>query len=348
MGPIRALLCFSLLLLLIAAPTQPVFGQDRESCGIAVENAETYYRDGDFEDAVRLLEPCIDSGQIPDDLIVPGHRYMALARLQLGDIAGARLAVLRMVAREPAYEADAVQDPPAYQALVRTVRDQLDDPAFSQELEEQRLERVRREQDAQTASVPTIALYRQRRAVTLVAHTGLSSYGGERGVEVASPLADFVENAGLAVAFGMAYNVSPYFSIDLEYGASGLPTAHNQKYSRGDPAFPEVSSEESSSVLHTITTSVLARFLPLRPASPFARLGGGYGFMHVNDAANGAAIIDLGVGVDLRLAPTVGLLAELRPRFVFPADAIDLVDRSGRSDLVTSFRVGVSWQVAGL
>lgn len=329
--------CVAAVLLCIGATD--ALAQSVEPCREEVERAEEHYRDGDFEEAERLLVPCLDQALMSDSVAVRGYRILAQAKLQTGDIAGARRAVLRVFARNPGYRSDPVQDPPAYQALVETVRQQLDDPAFVADLEQVRRQRVAAEPDPRE-----LPEYRAVGRFFLQAGLGSNSYGGERGVDAGSRFSEFTQNAGLAFSLAAGYNVSDYVSVVLSYDPGRLPTVLNEEWWR----FPDIDQEESSTWLHTLNGSVVTRVLPRRLATPYLRGGVGASFIRINEARRGGVAFDLGLGVDVAAAPSIGLHAEMVARYTFPGDAIDTVDNAGTFDLVSLLRAGISWNVGSV
>src|SRR5690625_7000457 len=81
----------------------------------------------------------------------------------------------------------------------------------------------------------------------------------------------------------------------------------------------------------------MVRILPEFLASPY--LSGGVGLVlgRINDSVRSGFATDLGIGVETMVTRDVAINGGLGVRFVFPGDAVDLVDRSGsRSEEHTS------------
>ncbi len=328
--------CIALFLFTI--PRGDLLAQNVGQCEEEINRAEEHYRDGEFEEAELLLLPCLDEAMMSDELAVRGYRILAQSQLQTGNIAGARRAVLRVFARDPDYRTDPVQDPPAYQALVETVRQQLDDPAFEADLEQ-----VIR---ARAASVPPPAdlpAFRATGHFFLQLMVGANSYGGERGTEGSSTFTEFADNAGPSFTLLGGYNANDYIALNISYDFGRYTTISNFK--RG---FAEIDPDISSSWLHTFSGSVVARFLPSRLATPYLRGGVGGSMIRVNDEMRGAVALDVGLGGDIAVSRTVGLFAEVGARYTLPGDAIDLVDRSRDFDFLSLIRAGISWNVGSI
>lgn len=328
-----------IVLFLFWMPLEDLQAQNLEACEAEILRAEEYYRDGEFEQAEQLLTPCLDGAVMSDELAVRGYRILAQSNLQTGNIAGARRAVLRVFARQPGYRADPVQDPPAYQALVETVRQQLDDPGFEADLE-----RVLRDRTPPPPAPPPVPAYRTAGHFYLQLATGANSYGGERGTEGSTFFAEFADNAGPTFTVAGGFNATNYLALTAGYDFGRFPTITNQK----SPAFPEIDPDVSSAWLHTLSGGVVARFLPTRLATPYVRGGVGASLIRLNDEMRSAVALDVGLGADIATSRTFGLFAEIGVRYALPGDAIDLVDRSGEHDILSLLRAGVSWNVGSI
>lgn len=309
-------------------------------CASEVVEAEDMYRDGRFEEAVRLLSDCLDVRTgIDAETAVRGYRLLGLARLQTGDIAGARIAVLRVFARDPDYEADPVFDPPGYQALVETVRHQLADRGFQEEMED--LRPALREPSLPPAVPET---YRVQGAVSIRGFTGLSSYGGDRGWPEDNQFVEFTSNAGALLGLAVSFNLHEYAGLYLYYETAYTPSLFERRAS----AFPEVDPATSSRWIQTMGLQATGHLLPRMSASPYLRVGPGLAIARLNDEVRTGTSLDVTAGVDFRLRHDVGLFAEAGARWVFPGDAMDLVAWNLDYDLFTQLRIGAHWRVGRL
>lgn len=317
---------------------QDAAAQTVEPCEVEVDRAEEHYRDGEFEQAERILLACLDTSELSDAIAVRGYRILAQAQLHTGDIAGARRAVLRVFARNPAYRTDPVQDPPAYQALVETVRQQLADADFEADLDQMR--RIPPEPVIVRRDVPH---HRAAGDVFVQVLIGANSYGGERGTDGGSVFSEFFDNGGPSFAVAGGYNISDNFALMLAYDVGRYASIFDHK-----SGFPEVDSDVSSAWLHTISGTLVARFLPSRLATPYLRGGVGSSFIRVNESMQSAVALDIGLGVDVAVTRSIVIFAEAGGRYTMPGDAIDLVDRARSYDFLSLFRVGVSFSAGSI
>jgi hypothetical protein len=332
----RLLILPFVLALLVAADARAQTGV----CASEVMEAEELYRDGRFEAAARILSDCLDTRSgITQETAIRGYRLLGLSRLQDGDIAGARIAVLRVFARNPDYQADPVLDPPGYQALVETVRQQLADREFQEEVEDLR-PRLR-----EPVHVPIVPeTYRARGAVAIRGFSGVSSYGGDRGTPEENVFVDFVANAGKMLGFGLSLNLHEYAGIYLYYETAYTPSLFESRAR----VFPAVDPSTSSRWIQTMGLQAVGRLLPDGLASPYLRVGPGIAIARLNDEVRVGTAVDVTAGVDFRLRHDVGLFAEAGARWVFPGDAMDLVAWDYDHDLFTQIRIGALWRVGRL
>jgi hypothetical protein len=309
-------------------------------CEPELAEAEELYRDGRFEDAAELLTSCLDGREgVRADVALRGYRLLALAHLQNGDIAGARIAVVRVLARDPDYEADPVIDPPGYQALVETVRTQLATRDDSERID------VPRTIEAEPS--PPVGLrdsYRRPGAVTVRAFLGVSSYGGDRGTPEENVFVDFVANAGTMLGLAMDLALHEYAGVHLYYETAYTPSLFESRAR----VFPPVDPDVSSRWIQTLGIQAVGRILGGRQASPYVRVGPGISIARLNDEVRVGTALDLAAGADLRIRHDVGLFAETGARWVFPGDAMDLVAWDHDYDLFAQVRIGVIWRVGGL
>lgn len=324
-----------ILLLFAVFLPRDLVAQEVDACRLAVVEAEERYRDGDFQEVQRLLTPCLDASALQGEAAIPGYRILALASLQLGDIAAARRAVLRVFAHDLDYRADPIQDPPSYQALVETVRRQLDDPAFTQELE-----RMRQEVVVPVEPEPRPTSYSSAGSISMQASVGIASYGGERGRVRSSALAEFSANSGPAIGLAADYHVADFLALGLHYDLARFPTVHANK-----SAFPFIDPDDSSDWLHVIGGHVVARFLPNHAATPYLRGGVGAGFIRINGSTSTSMSLDFALGGEFSLSRIIGIQLEMAARYAFPGDAIDLVDRSFDFDVLPIIRTGLVWKL---
>lgn len=111
-----------LLVGLLGLGVRPAAAQAERPCEDAFEAAEAAYLDADFEGAVRLLSPCLDRDDVPEERAVQAYRLLSLAHLRQDELSAARAAIVNILSLRPGYEADPVEDPPSYVSLVSIVR----------------------------------------------------------------------------------------------------------------------------------------------------------------------------------------------------------------------------------
>lgn len=119
MTRLRLLALKGCLLLLLGLPSVAVAQQ---SCTQELEEAETQYVEGNFEEALRLATNCLEQTDVPDTSAVEAYRLIGLAHLRMDSLEAAREAIANIFEIEPRYEADPVEDPPEYVSLVAIVR----------------------------------------------------------------------------------------------------------------------------------------------------------------------------------------------------------------------------------
>lgn len=101
----------------------------QDTCDGELTEAQTRYTEGSFQETIGLLLRCLSGERLVPDEVVPVYRLLTMAYLQTGDEAAAKLALVRLLVTDTAYEPDYVQDPPAYRTLVRDVKRALELPS---------------------------------------------------------------------------------------------------------------------------------------------------------------------------------------------------------------------------
>lgn len=114
----------ALLLLVLGAASPAARAQQPTRCDTLFTQAEAAFFEGQFEETIRLLTPCAAPGA-PRPATVAAYRLLSMAHMNRGDAPGAREAIATLLLENPTYEADPIQDPPAYVVLVSAVREQL-------------------------------------------------------------------------------------------------------------------------------------------------------------------------------------------------------------------------------
>lgn len=99
--------------------------QGAAPCDTLLVQAEERYVERDFAEAEGFLRTCLDQADPSEEQAIRAFRLLALVFLRQDALTEAREAVVRLLGTSFAYEPDPVQDPPAYVALVGSVKEQL-------------------------------------------------------------------------------------------------------------------------------------------------------------------------------------------------------------------------------
>lgn len=105
---------------------QSLWAQAEEVCPQALETAEKQYREAAHDEAIRLVTACLNQDEVPPEHAVAAYRLLALIHLKRDQLNEARSAVVNLLGVNPEYEADKVENPPAYVSLVSVVKQDLE------------------------------------------------------------------------------------------------------------------------------------------------------------------------------------------------------------------------------
>lgn len=318
--------------------------QTRGGCADAFSQAQTEYRGGAYQGAVDLLAPCLQSQGIERSASTEAYRLLALSYLKLDELSAAREAVLRLLSENPSYEADPVQDLPAYRALVRLVRDQL---GLDDVVEEETTAPVIAEDPEVDAEPTAVALPGIPGFGNLLISTnlGVSSYGGERGVYSESVLGEFGRNAGPLLGLLVEYGLSSTFFVGLGYSASEYPHIVTNKWS--GEGYVEL-TDGSSKWVHLLNAELRARFRGAERFYPYIGTGVATSHHYMNDGLSTGVGPMFAAGLDFYVDPTMVIFVETEALMIFPGRALDLADHDGTFDLLTSISAGIRFRVARL
>lgn len=136
---------FLIILLSIALGnlTLPAQAQPREKCVQERAEADRQYLDGRFEEAIQLLQRCLDRETLFSNEAVDVYRLLALAYMNGDDLVQAQHAVRSLLEVVPDYEPDPIQDPPSYRAMVTVVQQEMQAQAAMLDQEEEPSEEER-------------------------------------------------------------------------------------------------------------------------------------------------------------------------------------------------------------
>ena len=121
----RPLFRWILLATLLLVVSPDAFAQPRDKCAEERADAKNFYLEGQFDEAIRLLQACLVREELFVDEAVQVYRLMGLAAINKGDLEQAQQAIRDLLQRVPSYEADPIQDPPSYMTLVAVVRQEV-------------------------------------------------------------------------------------------------------------------------------------------------------------------------------------------------------------------------------
>ena len=320
----RALLVQVVLMLALLGAPFEAHGQDA-SCTSAIEEAESQYQSGNFDVAIRQLYECLIQEEVSQENVIAGHRLLALAYLRKDDLDNARLTIVRLLGQAPEYTPDAVQNPPAYVSLVRNVKDQL---------------------QVQSEAEPERRVEPPRTGELLIeGGAGLTQYGGERGRPADNPFGELREGAGLALELEVSYPFSAHLSGGFSYLGGAFPELVIEK--EGEQFEPIIPST-SSRWVHTVGLFGVARFLPQAPVVPYAQLGITSAYTWKNDVLRAGIGPQIGLGAAVPVTDNVGFFAEATSRFIFPGEALDLVDEGNGFDSILTITAGLRYRIQGL
>ena len=96
-----------------------------DACDAGLADATALYEARDFAAVEPLVIECVYHPDASPEAMQRGYRLLALAFVKQDLLAEARLAIVKILGVDVGYEADPIQDPPTYVALVGTVKDQL-------------------------------------------------------------------------------------------------------------------------------------------------------------------------------------------------------------------------------
>jgi hypothetical protein len=103
----------------------PARAQESSLCASALQAAAEQYRDGAFDETVRLASACLNQSPVAPGDARTAYRLLALAYLKQDDLPSARKAAVNILGVDPDYAPDPVDDPPDYVSLITVVRQDL-------------------------------------------------------------------------------------------------------------------------------------------------------------------------------------------------------------------------------
>ena len=315
-------------ILTLGAPFEG-YGQTESSCGRAIAEAQSQYQSGNFNESIQLLYECLIRKDVRDENVVQAYRLLTLSYLQEENLNKAKLTIVRLLEEVPDYTPDAVQDPPSYVALVKSVKKQLEvegESALEQQAYDQSgLNRTRWTQD-----------------LLFEGGAGFTHYGGERGQPAENALQELGSGAGAALKIKATYMFASRFGAGMYYSAGRFPELHTEK---GGSQFEPIDEATSSTWIHELGLFGTVRLFQQAPISPFAQVGVTSAYTLKNDVFRAGFGPKVGIGVEIPFSRKVGMFMEGTGSFIFPGDTLDLVDESGSYDTISSLTVGLQYRI---
>lgn len=341
------------LLLLAVTVTRPASAQVTPPCDQVVELAESLYAQTRYEEVITMVTDCIGDPGVTQATAVRGYRILALAFLRNDNVGDARLAVIELLGRDATYQADPVQDLPAYVALVNTTREQLNLPEEEEaEVVEPPVADDNAINEVETDDGLIDPMYIASRQPVFVrkgdmlirGRVGWSSYGGERGVTGGGFFGEFVDNGGESFGLELNYAATNFVWVGLDYQVARYPTMFNTKGAVSED-FPAIDNGTSSPWLHYVGILLRGTLPTSSLVKPYGSLGFYTTFGLVNDKVNVGAGPRIALGTDIVVGSGVGLFIEIEEQFLLPGDSADLTDKQYPYDIFTGLATGVRYTI---
>ncbi len=109
------------LILFIGLATNEAFAQNNCDWS-AINEAAQKYQTGNFDEVLKILKPCIDNG-FSSEQKVQAYRLSAKTYLALDNDSAANLSILELLALEPAFRPDYLNDPPKFIRIIESIKE---------------------------------------------------------------------------------------------------------------------------------------------------------------------------------------------------------------------------------
>lgn len=100
--------------------------QAQDDCTEQLNQAEQFYNTGRFDDAEKIIENCLENGNMDREQKLRAYRLLGLTYIAKDLEAEARDTVSKLLEMVPNYQTDPVQDPPPFRNLVDEVKKDQD------------------------------------------------------------------------------------------------------------------------------------------------------------------------------------------------------------------------------
>jgi len=117
--------CLSVLLLLLLLAPAMARAQDQPDCTRALATAEDYYFTLRFGEAIQLLEQCLTQGAFSEAQQQSAYILLSKTYLRNDQVEEAKTRLRVLLALDPTYTPDPVQDTPSFIALVEETRREM-------------------------------------------------------------------------------------------------------------------------------------------------------------------------------------------------------------------------------
>ncbi len=321
----------------------PAFAQEAPPCTGTLATAQAYYVDQEFDVAETLLRECLGRPDVDDATAIEVHRLLALVYLRQDNLSDAKQIVIRLLGIDFDYTPDPVLDPPTYVALVESIKEPL---RIEREAAAPQIVVAAPTVPAALSPEPLPVAYRASRSLYAYLLLGTGSYGGERGFDGSWLVEDFAENAGFAGGGGAGFNLTQTLAVSLSYRFQYVPALFQERSGdRLSAVGDSINGDSSSKWLHLASLSGRTYYRPFGRASSYVELGLIASRSRINDAVKTGLGPRGAVGLDYALSRQVGAFAELSAAILLPGDAVDHIDTSGGSDLLSFAELGVRYQI---
>lgn len=109
----------------LLAPSGAVAQPAPEPCETVLAEAERHYLEADYASVEPYVVECVYRPGVTAQQLQQAYRLLALSYIKQDQLAEAQVTIVKLFGVDYGYEADPVQDPPLYVALVSAVKDQL-------------------------------------------------------------------------------------------------------------------------------------------------------------------------------------------------------------------------------
>ncbi len=348
------------VLLLALWAAAPALAQPASPCVATLEVAQANYVNQEFAQAEALLRECLNRPDMDDQTAIAVHRLLTLVYLRQDDLAEARQSVVRLLGVSFEYEPDPVEDPPAYVALVESIKEQLRVEREAVALPEEPVppEEVPRDSVAVPAPLPVlppppveaVRAYRAGPALHAYATVGAGSYGGERGRAADWLVGEFTANSGVTLSLGASFCLNPTVAAALTYRLHHIPRLLTLRSAdRNSPVMADrenpIREDDSSKWVHLVALLGRAYYRPLGRSASYVDLGVSASVSRINGNTRTGFGPRGGVGLDVAVTPEIGAFLEMSATIILPGDAVDHIATSGGSDILTFAEVGVRYRL---